>query len=74
MRQVSPLLTFASITRISLPHGGVLIHCTELSVSERRALAAGVAKAEELCQAMRAEESGLVIAPAGTRLPEVKGR
>ena len=69
MRQASPVCTFASVRGVDLPPGLVSIPVDSLDSSERRALAQCVAGAEQLVQAMRAQASGIVIAPANTRLP-----
>ncbi len=69
LRQVMPLLTYPSLKRVEVRQA-VVIHVSELSSKERRELAQSVEACEQLMGAMRAQESGLVLPPPGTKLPE----
>lgn len=72
-RQVTPLLTFSSVSKVSVPVlSSVFVSCSELSKKEQLALVQGIAQAEQLIRAMRADESGIVLAGPGVKLPEVK--
>jgi hypothetical protein len=70
MRQVLPLLTYASLRRISLPADAVLIQVASLSKQERRELAKSVEACEQMIGAMRAQESGIVLPPPGSRVKQ----
>ena len=63
-RSVKPLLTFASLRTVTIPPMSTVIPCSDLSTSERRELAGAVDACEQIRAAMRAQESGLVLAPA----------
>jgi hypothetical protein len=69
-RQVMPMLTFPSIQWVDVPADAILIEVESLSAKERRELAAGVEACDRLIQAMRAEESGLLLVPPGAKLRE----
>ena len=69
MRQVTPFLTFPSIRSIDIPFGAIIVPIETLSRKERVELARSVDSCEQLILAMRAQESGISIAPAGTKLP-----
>jgi hypothetical protein len=68
MRQVQPLLTFPGLKSIPSPASGILIPIASLSSKERRELAKSVEACEQLMGAMRAQESGLVLPPPGSRV------
>jgi hypothetical protein len=67
VRQCLPVMTFASITSLGL-FEGIRIRVESLSDDERKSLAQSVAGCEELVKAMRAAESGILLAPPGTRV------
>jgi hypothetical protein len=68
-RQAQPLLTFPSLKRVEIPADALCIPCEQLSREERRELAKSIDACEQLIGAMRAQEAGIVVAPAGTKLP-----
>jgi hypothetical protein len=73
MRQVTPFLTFPSIRSIEIPLGAIIVPIETLSRKERVELARSVDSCEQLIMAMRAQESGITVAPAGAKLtPMVK--
>lgn len=69
VRQVTPLLTFPTVREIDVPSGAIVVPIEQLSRQERVELARSVDSCEQLILAMRAQESGISIAPAGTKLP-----
>jgi hypothetical protein len=68
MRNVKPVLTFPSVRRVAMPIGGVRVMLDQLSSKERTELERGVRACDELMAQMRAQESGIVLAPAGARI------
>jgi hypothetical protein len=69
-RQVLPLLTSPSIKSIPFPREGIEIPISCFSAKERRELASAVESCEQLMTAMRAQDSGIVIAPPGSRVKQ----
>lgn len=67
-----PVCLLGSVRAVDVPAGAIVIPVDELSKTERRSLAAGVQNAEGMVAAMRAAESGVVLAGADTKLPPVK--
>jgi hypothetical protein len=74
MRQVMPFLTFPSIREINVPLDAIVIPIETLSRKERVELARSVDSCEQLIMAMRAQESGITVAPAGAKLPPMVKR
>ena len=74
MRQVTPFLTFPSIRSIEIPLGAIIVPIETLSRKERVELARSVDSCEQLIMAMRAQESGITVAPAGAKLPPMVKR
>lgn len=74
MRQVTPFLTFPSIRTIDVPLDAIVIPIETLSRKERVELARSVDSCEQLIMAMRAQESGITVAPAGAKLPPMVKR
>jgi hypothetical protein len=64
-----PLCLLASWTEIVLPDGCIVKDLHELSATERRAIMGAVAQAAKLAESMRAAQAGVVLAPAGAKLP-----
>jgi hypothetical protein len=72
IRQVQPFLTYPSIRQVHLPTDAIVVPCESLSRDERRELMKSIAGCEELMGAMRAQEAGIMVAPANTKLPPVR--
>lgn len=74
MRGLLPIEMLADITRITVSYS-VVHHLDELSDADFADVAEqilkGVAIAEELRKAIRAQRSGVVLAPAGAKLPTI---
>jgi hypothetical protein len=71
-RHVQPLLSYPSLHRIDLPPGAPVWPVALLSRGERSQLAGLVHACEQLCTAMAAAEAGVVLAPAGVKLPPMR--
>ncbi len=70
MMLVTPVMGFASLTKLPIPAQGALVYrVASLSRQEQGDLAKAVANAENIVQAMRAQQSGLVLADS---LPKVR--
>jgi hypothetical protein len=69
VRRAMPFLTFASIDEVCVQEDAIFVPCKLLSRSERRELARSIEACDRLMDAMRAQEAGIVLAPAGARLP-----
>lgn len=68
VRQCLPVLTFASVRSIAV--AGIRIPVASLSADEQKAIAQSVDGCEQLMVAMRAAESGIVLAPPGSRVKD----
>ena len=70
-RQCSPVLTFSSISSLTLPdEGTVTVKVADLDKDEQRELENAVYGCEQLVLAMRAQRSGIVVAPNGAIDPK----
>lgn len=65
----APVLGLASVLQIVYPKDAIIIPLEELSAADRAALSQAVDMGTQIQQQMRAAESGVLIAPAGTKLP-----
>jgi len=72
MRNVTPLLTYPHLRRADLPEDALVFKCELLSKQERKDLARSVEACEQLIGAMRAQESGITLAPPGAKLPPMR--
>jgi hypothetical protein len=64
VRQVMPLLTYPSIRSVDVIAAALVIPVEQLSTAERRDLAKSVEACDQLIAGMRAQEAGVVLAPA----------
>jgi hypothetical protein len=69
----TPVLGLLSIEEIEVPDSAILISCAMRSVEDRKLLAKAIQIADEITSSLRAEASGIVLAPAGAKLPRVQG-
>jgi hypothetical protein len=69
LHAVFPIALLSSLDSIDLPANCLVVQVDSLSHTERRSLAAGVEHAEAMVREMRAAEAGVILAPAGAKLP-----
>jgi hypothetical protein len=62
-----PVLGLLSIEEIEVPESAIVISCAMRSGEDRKLLAKAIQIAEEITSSLRAEASGIVLAPAGTK-------
>jgi hypothetical protein len=68
-----PVLGLGSIRKLPMPPGTIVIPCVDLSREDQRALLGAIAMGEEIQSKMTAVDTGIIVAPAGTKLPPMKG-
>ncbi len=68
-----PVFVLGSVRRLPIPPGALVIRTEELSTGERRSLHAAAEMAAKLVDGLRAAASGIAVAPAGTKLPPMRG-
>lgn len=66
-----PLLGLLSIESVEIPESAIVLACSQRSLEDRKMLSGAITIAEEICTSLRAESSGIVIAPPGMRMPKV---
>jgi hypothetical protein len=64
IRQVMPMLTYPSVREVQITGDALIIPVEQLSSAERRDLAKSVEACDQLIAGMRAQEAGVVLAPA----------
>lgn len=69
---VMPLLGSPNLRSIDLPPTAVFLRCEDMSAKERERWSASMQQADAVIQALRAAESGIVMAGAGTKLPSAE--
>jgi hypothetical protein len=68
-RRVVPVLTFPTITILSVPPDAIVVSVDTLSTKSRKQLAKSIASCDALIVAMRAEDADISVVPAGMRIP-----
>ena len=61
------------VKEIKIPADALIVRCEELSQEQRVRLLNGCQAAAEMTKAFQGDGSSIVVAPAGTRLPPMKG-
>ena len=71
---VLPFLLLADVRSVAIPEGAILVECSDLGHEMQKTLSRAILGADEMVRAMRAQASGIALAPAGTKLPPIKER